>query len=321
MMHCGCCALAVDQEVHPLGVPRIPLPPEFENRPFLIGDAADLKRGRLRGLDLLRPHHGVRTTIPAGVLDYVPLLKPGERFSHLTAALLWPLDLPWVAAGVHVTMTSPYGSSLNRARGVNVIGHRAVRDESVVRHGVPMSSAARLFVELGMMLSEEDLVAVGDALVLDPAVLDPNDIRPWATVEELHFACERSRSPGCRQARRALERVRQGAESRTERLLRLLILGAGLKEPELGLEIDDQHGRRIGRFDMVYRDERVIVEYDGEQHRTSDSQYEKDQVRIRRAIAAGWRVVRVRKAGLFQRQEQTVEEIREALSAGSARGL
>jgi len=156
--------------------------------------------------------------------------------------------------------------------------------------------------------------------VLDPAVLDPYDIRPWATVEELRFACVRSRSPGCRQARRALERVRQGAESRTETLLRLLILGAGLKEPELGLEINDQHGRWIGRFDMVYRAERVIVEYDGEQHRTSDTQYDKDQVRIRRAITAGWNVVRVRKSGLFQRPAETVSEIREALSAARVRG-
>ena len=298
--------------MHSLGVPRIPLPPEFDNGPFLIADAAGLNRGRLRGPDLERPHHGVRTTVPSGVLDYVPLLKPGERFSHTTAAILWPLELPHLPVGLHVTMTSPYGTSLNRARGAKVIGHRAVRDESVVRHGVPMSSAARLFIELGTLISEDDLVAVGDALVLDPAVLDPLDLRPWVALDELRSWCADSRAPGARRARRAAARVRQGAESPQETRLRLILLAAGLPEPELNQDVRDVRGRWIGRFDMVYRHAKVIVEYDGDQHRTSRDQYEKDVVRLERAIAAGSTVVRVRARGL-SRPAETVARVRTAL--------
>ena len=297
-------------------MPRVPLPPPFDSAPFRVSDGeGHVGLGRLRGPDLLRPHHGVRSAAAADISDYVPLLRLGERFSHTTAALLWPLPLPRLPDQLHVTVPAPS----HAARGLRVVGHKSVDVEFVVRHGVPLSTAARLFVELGTLLSEEDLVAVGDALVLDPAVLDPYDIRPWVTVEELQFACERSRSPGCRRARRALERVRQGAESRTETLLRLLIVGAGLPEPELGVEVFDKRGRRIGRFDLVYAAQRVIVEYDGEQHRIRDAQYDKDQVRMQRAIAAGWTVVRVRWRGLFVRQSETIAEIREALS-GPVRG-
>jgi hypothetical protein len=174
-----------------------------------------------------------------------------------------------------------------------------------------------MFIELATALTEEDLVVVGDALVLDPHELDPHDIRPWITVEELRAACSTSRSPGSRAARRALARVRQGAESRPETLLRLLIVASGLPEPELGVVLYGPTGCWIGRFDMVYAEARVIVEYDGDQHRTSTRQYEKDMTRIDRAIAAGWRVVRVRARGLLQGRAHTVERVRSVLSAGS----
>lgn len=175
-----------------------------------------------------------------------------------------------------------------------------------------MSSPAAMFIELATVLSEDDLVAVGDALILDPYELDPRDIRPWTTLPELEAAC-RVRTPGNRAARRALAQVRQGSESRPETLLRLLLLRAGLPEPALGVELSDDGGRWIGRFDMVYAQARVVVEYDGDQHRTSRIQYEKDMVRIDRAIAAGWTVIRVRSRGLFRARNETVARVQSAL--------
>lgn len=171
-----------------------------------------------------------------------------------------------------------------------------------------------MFVELATLLSADDLVVIGDALVLEPHALDPRDIRPWISIEALAAACASSRSPGCRAARLAMARVRGGAESRTETLLRLLLVSAGLPEPALGVEIYDDRGSWIGRFDMVYASRRVIVEYDGDQHRQSTRQYEKDMVRLDRANEAGWTVVRVRARGLFVAPEETVERVRLALS-------
>ena len=99
-----------------------------------------------------------------------------------------------------------------------------------------------------------------------------------------------------------------------ETALRLLILRAGLPEPELNQELFDDRGRWIGRFDMVYRDARVIVEYDGDQHRRSTEQYEKDIRRIDRAIAAKWTVVRVRASGIHANPGETVRRVHEALT-------
>lgn len=179
-----------------------------------------------------------------------------------------------------------------------------------MRHGLPVSDPLTLFIELGTILREDDLVAVGDALVLEPARLDPHDVRPWITLDALRDGCATARSHGVIRARRAAAMVRQGAESPMETALRLLIIRAGLPEPELNHELFDDSGRWIGRFDMVYRHARVIVEYDGDQHRQSTAQYEKDISRIDRALAAKWTVVRVRSKGMHD----AVRRVREALA-------
>lgn len=294
-------------------MPRVPLPSDLSGRAFLAAEAQarGLGAGRLRGRDLDAPFSGVRTAKPGlGALGYVPLLRTGDKFSHTTAAELWPLPLPRVPSGIHVTATEPR----NAPRRPGVIGHSTASGRSIRRHGLPLSDPLTLFIELATTtLSDDDLVAIGDALVLDPEVLDPADLRPWITLAELRQGCAASRSPGCRRARRAAARVRQGAESRTETLLRLLLIRAGLPEPELNLPIDDKHGRRIGRFDLVYRERKVLVEYDGDQHRTSTAQYEKDMMRTERAIKAGWKVVKVRFRGLFIAPDETVARVLEAL--------
>ena len=291
---------------------KVPLPPDLAAGPFRVGTAREqgLTPSRLRGPDLSRPFHGVRAPSDAGVAAYVPLLRDGDRFSHTTAAMLWPLQLPSDPRGIHVTATSPR----NAPRRPGVIGHETSEDRSVIRNGLPLSEPLTLFVELATILAEDDLVVVGDALVLDPAVLDPSDARPWIGLDELRTGCAVSRSPGCRRARRAAARVRQGAESRPETLLRLLLVGAGLPEPELNPEVADSAGRRIGRFDLVYRERRVLVEYDGDQHRTSTAQYERDMTRFERAAEAGWTTIRVRKHGLFRTPRATVTRVRRALA-------
>jgi very-short-patch-repair endonuclease len=58
----------------------------------------------------------------------------------------------------------------------------------------------------------------------------------------------------------------------------------------------------------------VIVEYDGDQHRTSTLQYDRDITRFDRATDAGFRVIRVRARGLFGDRAATLDRIREALT-------
>jgi hypothetical protein len=296
---------------------KTPLDPRL-GAAFRVTDAQ--RRGhsasRLRGADLERPHHGVRTTAPASTplaaaRAYAPLLRPGDRFSGPTAAALWGAPLPHDAYPLQVTARP----GLTRPRRPGVVGRRSQDAMLAERHGMPVSTPAHTFLECAEVLSPADLVAVGDHLVLDPRVLDPTDPeRPHITLVDLRTALATTRGRGVRASRAAAALVREGAESRRETLLRLLVHEAGLPEPVCGHLVHDHDGREIGYFDLVWPELRVIAEYDGDQHRTSRHQYDRDIRRFDRATEAGYRVIRVRARGLGPDRDETVARISRALA-------
>ncbi|WP_156786225.1 DUF559 domain-containing protein [Microterricola viridarii] len=318
-------------------MPRlVPLPPEFSGRAFSVREArsAGISVARLRSADLVSPFHGVRaaagTSVPGdspyesslmpepGVLEmcaaYAERMRPGQVFSHLTAARLWgaPLPVPFTAGEpLHISVSAPQRPPQTRG----IISHQlpATGLAPIRRFGLPVTDPAASWVTLAAVLAPEELVVVGDHLVLDPQQRDPGDPRPFTSITELAARLELYRGRAKRAALRALARVRVGAESRPETLLRLLLLDAGLPEPLLNHAVRDRLGLLIGRVDMAYPEWRVIVEYDGDQHRTSTRQYERDQTRLDALRRAGWAVIQVRTHGLFVRQDATVARVRSAL--------
>ncbi len=312
-----------------------------------------LGQTRLRGTDLVRPFHGIRTAVPsdpAGSPKAEPdrAIQPGVRhasssagspleladrcaallvampssahISHRTAAQLWPLPLPRSVADepVHISVRPP-----DRApRRAGVAGHlvKDLRVGVVWRAGLPVADPATLFCQLSTQLSLHDLVAVGDALILAPVYPDPWEERPWLSMTHLLDRVELFRGRGKRRASVAVTLIRPGAESRPETLLRLAMLDAGLPEPEVNVEIGDAHGRFLGRADLVYRRWRVIVEYDGDQHRTSTRQFDRDVVRLEGFAAAGWTVVRVLGRSFFTEREACLARIGRALRAAGWHG-
>ena len=200
-----------------------------------------------------------------------------------------------------------------RARGIE--GHRSEFGSVVERGGFPASDAATTFVELASLLDANELVAVGDYLIHSPRVLDPHDIRPHATLDELRAAIERHPARGVATARRALARVRHGVESARETELRLLFEDAGLPRAECGYQLLDSRGKPIGWFDLAWPQWQAIAEYDGDQHRTSTRQYDRDISRFDAAAEEDWRVVRVRDSGL-RHPHDTVERVERALRHG-----
>lgn len=286
----------------------------------MLGDAfrvsEALTRGttpaRLRTRDLKRPFHGVRTTQELDrVSAYVPLLRPGDRFSHTTAASIWGAPLPLLDDGrIHVTATRA-----QRPRATGCVGHESTDPALIVRSGVPVSTPAQMFAECGSVLQLDELVAVADHLLLDPRVLDPRNLRPHATRAELREHLDRIRAPGVRQARRALALAREQVESPMETRLRLLLERAGFSAPECGFELTRPRGRSVGWFDLAWPESRVLVEYDGDQHRASTRQYEKDIRRFDDAAELGWRVVRVRSRGILISPADTVARVARALGA------
>ncbi|QHC68406.1 hypothetical protein GSU68_04670 [Rathayibacter sp. VKM Ac-2759] len=287
-------------------------------------EAAAVSGKRLRASDLESPFSGVRA--PRGAASSVvdraralaTVLPEAAVFSHLTAARIWPLPLPAEAAGepVHVAVRHPERAP--RRRGVT--GH-ALRDpeiRAVRRHGLRATDGASLFCHLALSLRFEDLVAVGDALVQVPVHGDGSDPRPWVSIDILRRRVEHYSGPGCRAARRALAAVRVGAESRRETLLRLVLLGAGLPEPELNIEVVDEEGV-IGRVDLLFRDWAVVAEYEGDHHRTDREQWDRDILRYERLVAAGYAVVRIADASFSRDPAGCAARVRSRLHAAGWR--
>lgn len=282
----------------------------------VFGVAEALERGvppgRLRARDLSAPFRGVRTTtaVPS-VRAYAPRLRPGDRFSHTTAAGLWGVPLPRRfedAAEIHVTSTIA-----QRVRARGCIGHESGPVGLVERDGLPVSDPAQTLIECATLLQLDELVAIADHFLLDPRILDPRDPRPLATFAELRGGTAASRGHGVRLARSALALARDGVESPMETRLRLLLRRAGMPEPECGYRLRRADGSTVGWFDLAWPEHRTIAEYDGDLHRTSTRQYERDIARFDAAAALGWRVVRVRQRGILSAPHDTVRRVAEAL--------
>lgn len=308
-----------------------PLPRPLGDGPFHVGEAAELGvgRSRLRRHDLVAPFHGVRAPAPAladrraatpsdrdrarlvaRCAAYAPLLGDGRFFADETAALLHRLPLPRRverAAELHVGVHAP----ARAPRGAGVRGHCIEPAFGLVvtvepRRGLrlpalaPIETWFRLAARTGASALDGDaLIAVGDALV--------NRRNPHATLEQLREAV--ATHAGRRGHRRivvALDSVRPRTDSPKETELRLLIVRAGLPEPAVNPPVLSRDGEFIGYFDLVYWRQRVLIEYDGDHHRTDRAQYEHDIDRIERAMADGWRVIRVNRAHLAEEAERVL---------------
>ena len=73
-----------------------------------------------------------------------------------------------------------------------------------------------------------------------------------------------------------------------ETRLRMLIVLAGLPEPTIDHRILDRDGRVLYRFDLSYAELRIVVEYDGRQHRADLDQWDHDTDRQDWFDAHGW---------------------------------
>jgi very-short-patch-repair endonuclease len=102
-----------------------------------------------------------------------------------------------------------------------------------------------------------------------------------------------------------------------ESVLRWIAIEAGLPLPVLQYEVRDEAGVLLGRADMAWPEQKVLVEFDGDLHRER-SVFVNDLRRQNRLVAAGWTVLRFSSADVLGRPQEVVAEIRRALRARSA---
>jgi hypothetical protein len=311
---------------------RIPrrLPSELAPA-FTVAEARQLGvgRSRLAAADLERPFHGVRSSLPAGALDdvstgraqhiraevvrlthaYASRMRPTEFFSHTTAAVLWGLPLPLLGDRLlDVSVSRPRRAP----RGANVRGHEIDSRlfHLTVHDGLRLTTPASTWATLGTVLSPYDLVAVGDAIVcIRGSAGGMPGPAPLATLDQLRAAIDAGRRPGIGALRNAFGRIRTGSWSRLESWVRLILMDAGLPEPELNFDAYDGEGRFLGCIDLAYPDLKIAIEYEGEHHWMTAEQFQHDIDRLDRLVENGWRIVRLTKRHVFADPAEVVRRV------------
>jgi len=298
--------------------PRIPLPEGFGDQPFLVVEARDggIGRSRLNGGDLWAPFWGIRSPVEVdgsveNLCRAVSLRLPPDAFFMLgTAAQLLRLPLPYrlqPTLPLHVGFPAPTRAMDAR----NIVGHsvRMGAGDLIVEQGLNITGPGRIWLDLAAKLSLLELVALGDYLVQWE--------HPLTTIDQLKVAAARNLGRrGMKTARLALPLIRTRAESPRESALRVIIVLAGLPEPECNYEIFDDHGRFLARADLAYPRYKLLLEYQGDQHRTDRAQWRKDIRRVGSVEDIGWQMLQFTDDDLQRPTELTMRVERRLRARG-----
>jgi very-short-patch-repair endonuclease len=226
------------------------------------------------------------------------ICPPGSQASHFTAAELWGAIVP---SQPLTHLSCPQPGVRSERRGVRCHRFRGIR----------ISSPEQTFIDLACVLSLVDLVVLGDSLVRARRT----------TVDRLVDAVSTWSGWGSRPAARAVGFVRKGVDSPMESRLRMLIVLAGLPEPQVNRIVRDGSGNWDKRFDLCYPDLLLIIEYDGRQHADNDEQWDHDIDRREDLDGEGWRMIVIRSKGIYVEPQRTLERIADAMRARGAQNV
>lgn len=246
---------------------------------------------------LRRPTWGTRAASnkPVWAEDVTALslvLREGAALSHTTAANLLKLPLPQVdPRPLHVTV--PLGTARGSRDGV--VWHTCDLTGLRMRiHGMTLTGPWKTWIDLGSLLGLADLVAVTDVLLR----------RGYLTRDELVVP---QGVRGARLLRRAAVLADGRSASARESQLRVHFLEAGLPVPDVNADIFIDGGW-IAQGDLVWWEFKVVLEYDGEDHK-DEGQRHQDAI-IRKALRDdGWVVIELTNRH-YQRLTLTIEEVK-----------
>jgi hypothetical protein len=274
-----------------------------------LGISRQSARTRVRRQTWCRPAHGV--IAPVDVRDADPhitrrrrhalrataavLRRPGQVISGQSAAVLHGLPVFELPALPETTDPGAGGWGDRRVSHVHAAGLSA--DEVQTWFGVRATSVARTLVDLGRH-DRRDAIMAADAALREQLV----------TAGEIEGAVARARRwPGIRQARAVLALADPRAESPLESLTRLVMHDDGLPAPDLQVWV----GRY--RVDMLFREQRLIVEIDGLDKYAADDARKREKRRERRLRPFDYRVERLTWDDVVRRWPTTRVWLRAAL--------
>lgn len=293
----------------------VAIPPQLLDGPFTLARADELGVSRkvLRGGRFWTPIAGVRAAValPDSLelrARSVLLLAPHVTFSHLTAARLCRLPVPGSVAGAGAADPIEVSCVRGPVRHRGVRGHQVDVDPDVqVVGGLPVTSGARTWADLAPRLGLDDLVVLGDAVLR----------HGWADLVELTAMAARPGRRGARRMRAAIPLLEPRTDSPMETRLRLLLVRAGLPRPQAGHDVVVD-GAWLARPDLSYPALRIAIEFDGDHHRTSRAQWQRDIGRRRSLEDAGWLLIVVTADDVLRHPEALVERVRRAVVSRAA---
>ncbi len=223
---------------------------------------------------------------------YRPLMVRHAFFVGRTAAGFWGLPVD-CSGELEVGVAAPHRAP-RRSR---IAGRQVAATLVSVRQldGFAVASPASTWAMLATDLSVRELVQVGDALVRIPRdglARLRRDLR-LCSVEQLRAAIDAGRRHGAERLRAAIEAIRVGSASPLETDCRLDAATDCLPEPTLDVEIRDARGRLLGVTEIAYPEFGVLVEVEGDHHRTSRDQWHRDIEKYAAYAIEGYEVVRL----------------------------
>ncbi|WP_284024194.1 hypothetical protein [Arthrobacter sp. zg-Y1219] len=244
-------------------------------------------------------------------------LLPGVFFSHVTAARLHGIPLPYgLQQEPVIDLSRDRGLAMPRRK--YVAGHRLELDpgELTMVSSLPVTSLPRTLLDLAAQLPTDDLVVMGDWMISEHhrnfgtrriAQVPLKDLR--------HYAEAKAGARGVRNLRSAIELMRVGVDSPQETRVRLELHRAGLPEFTPNTLIADAAGNPAVWVDLGCREYRTCIEYDGAHH-LDPGQQSRDNGRDARTAELGWRQVKLNSYDMAQGPSWVVGKVRHALVQG-----
>jgi hypothetical protein len=210
--------------------------------------------------------------------------------------------------GIDIGPQHPMTFATTHPRQVRRRDVKVMRLKELPAHRDGLASPEQCWLVAASTLNLLDLVTAGDSLLR---------LRR-TTLVRLQSAVETYSGRGIVAARTAVRLVQERVDSPRETWLRLCLVLAGLPMPECNLVIGDDEGP-IGRVDLVYVTYKLIIEYEGDQHRTDRNQWNRDIDRHEDFARDHWTLIRVT-SERARRPRQVVRGVYKALRANGYDG-
>ena len=283
------------------------IPPELTRRPFSLDEARDA------GLTLSALSSKAWKRIGAELYRWAEL--PEDQWLTLSAwRRVLPPEIVFVGAtaawlhGLDLEPTNPVEAAAPASSGLRSRAGLVVRRSEIPPAEVVsirrLRATALPFTLAALCLSRppvEALVAID--MAVRKRLTDSNALAQYA---------EKTRGRRGASRLRLLARLAAPAESPMETRLRWLLIQAGLPQPEVQTELRDGGARFVGRVDLYYPAARLVLEYDGANHR---ERLVEDDRRQKLLTNAGYRLVRFTTADVYQHPDVVVAQVRAALAA------